>query len=77
MEKQVTQSVGKAAGKTALQAFLGVLSALLVPVLMGWQNVVGDGGTIEIDGDFFILVLIAAAGAAVASLISFVQNAIK
>ena len=77
MEKQVTQSVGKAALKTFLQAFLGVISMILVPVLMGWQNVVGDGGVIDFDGRWFLGVLIASAGAGVAALISFAQNALK
>lgn len=77
MEKQITQSVGKAAGKTFLQAFLGALSTLLVPVLMGWQNVVGEGGVIDFDGQWLLMVLIAAAGSGIAAMISFAQNALK
>lgn len=77
MKTQITQSVGRAAAKTFLQAFLGVLSMILVPVLMGWQNVVGDGGVIDIDGRWLMTVLLAAVGAGIASLISFAQNALK
>ena len=77
IEKQITQSVGKAAAKTFLQSFVSILSLLLVPVLMNWSTIVGEGGVIEIDGGFFINVLIAAAGAGVAALISFAQNALK
>lgn len=77
MQKQITQSVPKAAAKTFAQSFVGILSLLLVPVLMNWSTVVGEGGVVEIDGGFFINVLIAAAGAGLAALISFVQNALK
>lgn len=77
IEKQITQSVGKAAAKTFLQSFVGILSLLLVPVLMNWSTIVGEGGVIEIDGGFFVQVLIAAVGGGIASLISFVQNALK
>lgn len=77
IDKQITQSVGKAAGKTFLQALLGTLSVLLVPVLINWTAIVGEGGVIEIDGGFFVMVAIAAVGAGIASLISFAQNMLK
>lgn len=76
MNKQITQSVARAAFKTFLQAFLGVLSWLLVPVLMGWSTIVGDGGVIHFDGSWFVMVLLAASGAGVAALISLATNAL-
>ena len=77
MQKEVTQSVGKAAGKTFAQSFVAVLVLLLVPVLGDWSQQVAGGGTIEVDVNFFMQVLIAAIGGGIAALISFAQNALK
>lgn len=77
MQKQITQSVLKAAAKTFAQAAIAVLALLLAPVLIDWTQVVAGGGTIEISVNFFRQVLIAAIGGGIAALISFAQNALK
>ena len=75
--KEITQTVAKAAAKTAAQAFIAALAILLVPVLTEWTATVTNGGEIELDANFFQKVLIAATGAAIAALISFAQNSLK
>ncbi len=73
-QKTVTQTVAKAAAKTFLQAFLGVLALLLAPVLTGWATTLGNGGDIVVDVDFISKVLIAGVGAGIAALISLAWN---
>lgn len=73
-QKEVTQTVAKAAAKTFLQAFLSVLALLLVPVLTNWTTTLSNGGTIDIDVDFVSQVAIAAVGAGIAALISLAWN---
>lgn len=73
-QKEVTQTVAKAAAKTFLQAFLSVLALLLVPVLTNWAVNLQNGGDVVIDVDFFQKVLIAATGAGIAALISLAWN---
>lgn len=73
-QKEVTQTVAKAAAKTFLQSFLGVLALLLVPVLTNWAINLQNGGDVVIDVQFFQKVLIAAVGAGIAALISLAWN---
>lgn len=73
-QKEVTQTVAKAAAKTFLQSFLGVLALLLVPVLTNWAVNLQNGGDVVIDVQFFQKVLIAAVGAGIAALISLAWN---
>lgn len=76
-QKQVTQTILKAAAKTFAQAFVGILLILAVPVLTSWATTVSNGGDIVIDTDLLANVLIAATGAGIAALISFVGNSLK
>lgn len=71
---EVTQTVAKAAAKTFLQAFLGVLALLLVPTLTNWAVDLQNGGDVTVDVQFFTKVLIAATGAGIAALISLAWN---
>ncbi len=73
-QKLVTQTVAKGAAKTFLQAFIGVLALLLVPMLTNWAVDLQNGGDIQVDVDWFVKVLIAAVGAGIAALISAVWN---
>jgi uncharacterized membrane protein len=76
-QKQITQSVAKAAAKTFAQAALAVLVLLLVPVLTNWAIDIQNGKDVVVDLAFFQKVLIAAVGGGVAALISFAQNSLK
>ena len=69
-QKVVTQTVIKAAAKTFLQAFVGVLALLLAPTLTNWAVDLQNGGDIRVDVNWFVKVLIAAVGAGIAALIS-------
>lgn len=73
-QKEITQTVAKAAAKTFLQAFLAVLALLAVPVLTSWAGTIRDGGTVEIDLHWWAQVLIAAVGGGIAALISLAWN---
>jgi hypothetical protein len=73
-QKLVTQTVAMAAAKTFLQAFVGVLALLLVPILTNWAVDLQNGGDIQIETGWFVKVLIAAVGAGIAALISAVWN---
>lgn len=73
-QKQVTQTIAKAAAKTFLQAFLAVLALLAVPVLTSWAGTIRDGGTVAIDLHWWSQVLIAAVGGGIAALISLAWN---
>lgn len=73
-QKQVTQTIAKAAAKTFLQAFLAVLALLLVPMLTSWTDAVSNGGAVTVDTDLIQNVLIAAVGAGIAALISLAWN---
>jgi hypothetical protein len=73
-DKLVTQTIAKAAAKTFLQAFIGVLALLLVPTLTNWAVDLQKGGDIQVDASWFVKVLIAAVGAGIAALISTVWN---
>lgn len=75
--KNVTQTVARAAAKTFMQSFLGVLALLVVPVLTSWAVDLQKGGDLVIDIDFFGKVAIAAVGAGIAALISLAQNTLK
>lgn len=74
IQRTLTQTVAKAAAKTFLQAFLGVLAVLAVPVLTSWSTTIGNGGELAIDVGFFVKVAIAALGAGIAALISLAWN---
>lgn len=74
IQRTLTQTVAKAAAKTFLQAFLGVLAVLAVPVLTSWSTTIGNGGELAIDVGFFAKVAIAALGAGIAALISLAWN---
>lgn len=73
-QKVVTQTVLKAAAKTFLQAFVGVLALLLAPTLTSWAVDLQNGGDIRVDVNWFVKVLIAAVGAGIAALISAAWN---
>jgi len=73
-QKQITQSVAKAAAKTFAQAALAILVLLAVPVLTSWATTIRDGGTVEIDLHWWAQVLIAAVGGGIAALISLAWN---
>lgn len=73
-QKVVTQTVLKAAAKTFLQAFVGVLALLLAPTLTNWAVDLQNGGDIRVDVNWFVKVLIAAVGAGIAALISAAWN---
>lgn len=75
--KLIVQSVGKAAAKTFVQAFIGVLFLLVVPQLANWYTVVAGGGTVDIDIKWWANVIISAVGAGVAALISAAWNSLK
>lgn len=73
-QKQVTQSVAKAAAKTFLQAALAILALLAVPELTSWAGTIRDGGTVSVDAHWWAQVLIAAVGGGIAALISLAWN---
>lgn len=77
MNKDITQTIAKAAAKTFVQAFIAALAILYVPVLTSWATTVSNGGRIDIDTNLIANVLIAATGAGIAALISFAQNSLK
>lgn len=70
----VTQTIAKAAAKTFLQAFLGVLVIALVPHLIGLGDAVTKGDAVVIDVNLYKNVLIAAVAGGVAALISMAWN---
>lgn len=74
--KTIVQSTAKAAVKTFLQAFFGVLLLLAVPTLTNWAVSLQNGGDVEIDVKWFTKVLIAAIGGGIAALISFIWNSL-
>ena len=76
-QKEITQTVAKAAAKTFAQAFVGVLALLAVPVLTSWAVDLQNGGDVTVDINFFTKLLVAAVGAGIAALISFAWNALK
>lgn len=76
-QKQVTQSVAKAAAKTFLQAALAILALLAVPELTSWAATIRDGGEIAINVHWWVQVAIAAVGGGIAALVSLAQNSLK
>lgn len=77
MNREVTQTILKGALKTFLQAFLAILALLLIPVLTNWATSLQNGGDITVDVNLFVKILIAAVGAGIAALISYVQNKVS
>lgn len=75
--KTIIQSIGKAALKTFLQAFIGVLVLLAVPTLGNWVTSVQSGGEVSVDLEWWTKVFIAAVGAGIAALISFIWNSLN
>lgn len=73
-QKEVTQTVAKAAAKTFLQAFLAILVLLAVPELTRWATTIADGGEVIVDVHWWVQVIIAAVGAGLAALISLAWN---
>lgn len=77
MDTTVVQSVAKGAIKTGIQSFLGVLLFLAVPVLLSWRDKVANGEQIVLDWNFWGAVLLAAGGATIAAILSYLQNRIN
>ena len=72
--KVIVQSIGKAAAKTFLQAFLGIMALIVVPHLGTWVTDVQSGGTVDVDLKWWANALLAATGAGIAALISVAWN---
>lgn len=71
----VVQTIGKAAAKTFLQAFLGSLVVTLLPVLSTLQADLTDGDGLQVeDLNVVGLLVFAAIIAGIAALISFAWN---
>lgn len=70
----ITQTVGKAAAKTFLQAALAILVLLAVPELASWADDVQNGEQIALEWAFWRNVFTAAAGGGIAALISAAWN---
>ena len=77
MNSDYTQTILKGAAKTFVQAFLAILVLLAVPILTRWAVDLQNGGSISIDVNIFVQILIAAVGAGIAALISYAQNRIN
>ena len=77
MNTEITQTILKGAVKTFVQAFLGILLFLAVPVLLSWRDKVANGEQITLDWNFWGGVLLAAGGAGIAAILSYAQNKIN
>lgn len=72
--KNVTQTIGKAAAKTFIQAFLAVFAPLSLLVLNGYVSTVQEGGSVVLDLNAWTNLLIGGAAGGIAGLISLLWN---